>query len=296
VRITPAHLRRTVSLLAIAGLAASVTLLGPPAQAVPSLGQLNGITATLDQEAAIPGTAWGVDEVSKKVVVSYDDTVKGDKLAALTAVTKRFGTAIRLERMPGTLTHYIQGGDAIYTGGARCSLGFNVQNSSGQRFFLTAGHCTNIGATWYANSSQTTVLGTRTQSVFPGEDHGVVRYTNTSIANPGRVNLYNGSFQDITTSANAVVGQSARRSGSTTGVRSGSVTGLNQTVNYPQGQVRGLIRTNICAQPGDSGGSLFSGSTALGLTSGGSGNCTSGGTTFFEPVTRPLNRYGLRVY
>lgn len=295
-RITPAHLRRTVSLLAIAGLAASVTLLGAPAQAVPSLGQLNGITATLDKEAAIPGTAWGVDEVSKKVVVSIDDSVKGDKLAALTAVTKRFGSAIRLERMPGTLTTLIQGGDAIFTGGARCSLGFNVQNSAGQRFFLTAGHCTNIGATW--SQSGGTVIGSRVagQSVFPGEDHGVVRYTNTSIATPGRVNLYNGSFQDITTSGNAFVGQAARRSGSTTGVRSGSVTGLNATVNYPQGQVRGLIRTNICAQPGDSGGSLFAGSTALGLTSGGSGNCTTGGTTFFEPVTRPLNRYGYRVY
>jgi streptogrisin D len=67
-------------------------------------------------------------------------------------------------------------------------------------------------------------------------------------------------------------------------------------VTYPQGRVTGLIRTNICAQPGDSGGSLFTGNTALGLTSGGSGNCTFGGTTFFQPVTEILNVAGLSVY
>ena len=57
-----------------------------------------------------------------------------------------------------------------------------------------------------------------------------------------------------------------------------------------------MIRTNVCAEPGDSGGPLFSGSTAIGLTSGGSGDCTSGGTTFFQPVTAALSAYGVSVY
>ena len=74
------------------------------------------------------------------------------------------------------------------------------------------------------------------------------------------------------------------------------MTGLNATVNYPQGTVSGLIRTTVCAQPGDSGGSLYSGSTAHGLTSGGSGNCSTGGTTFFQPVTEALSVYGVSVY
>ena len=42
-------------------------------------------------------------------------------------------------------------------------------------------------------------------------------------------------------------------------------------MNYPQGTVTGMIRTTVCAEPGDSGGALFAGNTALGLTSGGSG-------------------------
>jgi streptogrisin D len=110
------------------------------------------------------------------------------------------------------------------------------------------------------------------------------------------VTLYNGTFQEITTAGNAVVNQQVRRSGSTTQVRSGRVTATGATVNYPQGRVTGLIRTTVCAQPGDSGGSLFAGTIALGLTSGGSGNCTTGGTTFFQPVTEPLSVYGVSIF
>jgi hypothetical protein len=47
---------------------------------------------------------------------------------------------------------------------------------------------------------------------------------------------------------------------------------------------------------GDGGGPLFSGTAALGITSGGSGNCTSGGTTFFQPVTEALSIHGAQVY
>ena len=79
-------------------------------------------------------------------------------------------------------------------------------------------------------------------------------------------------------------------------MHSGTVQALNVTVNYgSEGIVYGLIQTNVCAEPGDSGGSLFDGSAAIGLTSGGSGNCTSGGQTFFQPVSEPISLYGLSV-
>ena len=52
----------------------------------------------------------------------------------------------------------------------------------------------------------------------------------------------------------------------------------------------------MCAEPGDSGGSLFAGTTKLGLTSGGSGNCQTGGTTYFQPVREALSVYGVSVY
>jgi streptogrisin D len=110
------------------------------------------------------------------------------------------------------------------------------------------------------------------------------------------VYLYGGGYRDITGAGNAFVGQSVTRSGSTTGVHSGTVQALNATVNYAEGQVSGLIQTNVCAEGGDSGGSLFSGNTAIGLTSGGNGDCTFGGTTFFQPVTEALSAYGVSVY
>lgn len=119
-----------------------------------------------------------------------------------------------------------------------------------------------------------------------------MRYTNSSVTKSGTV----GSV-DITSAANATVGMSVTRRGSTTGIHSGSVTGLNATVNYGGGDiVSGLIRTNVCAEPGDSGGPLYSGSRAVGLTSGGSGNCSTGGTTFFQPVTEALSAYGVSVF
>jgi streptogrisin D len=71
---------------------------------------------------------------------------------------------------------------------------------------------------------------------------------------------------------------------------------VNSTVNYPQGSVTGMIKTNVCAEPGDSGGSLFTGNVALGMTSGGSGNCSAGGQTWFQPVTEALSVYGVSIY
>jgi streptogrisin B len=113
-----------------------------------------------------------------------------------------------------------------------------------------------------------------------------VRYDNTSLTHPGGY-----------TSANAFVGESVKRTGSTTGTHSGTVTALNVTVHYSSGgTVRGMIQTNVCAEPGDSGGPLYDGSKALGLTSGGSGNCSSGGTTFYQPVPEAANKYGVTVY
>jgi len=289
-------LRRTTALLAAAGLAAA-GLLATQASAAPvnpSTLSAAAITSTLVQDATIPGTAWQTDP-DGRIIVSYDETVTGAKMSKLTSVTKQFGDRIKLEKMSGKLTKYIAGGDAIYGGQYRCSLGFNVRSGT-TYYFLTAGHCGNIASSWYSNSAKTTLLGSTYGSSFPGNDYAIVKYSTSYTNHPGTVDLYNGSSQDITSAGNASVGQAVKRSGSTTGVHSGSVTATNATVNYAEGSVSGLIKTNVCAEGGDSGGALFAGSVALGLTSGGSGNCSSGGTTYFQPVTEPLSVYGVSVF
>ncbi|MFF4649278.1 S1 family peptidase [Streptomyces sp. NPDC001380] len=275
--------------------AAKVRAQGAVARMVARSGaQLKAATATLDRTARIPGTAWSVDPVSNQVVVSADSSVTGARLARIQKAAKGLGAAARLERVNGRFSLRLSGGQAIYGGGYRCSLGFNVRSGS-TYYFLTAGHCGNVASTWYSNSSQTTKIGTTAGSSFPGNDFAIVRYSTTGTP-AGNVYLYNGSYQDITSAGTPSVGQTVYRSGSTTGVHSGTVTALNSTVNYAEGTVSGLIRTTVCAEGGDSGGSLYAGTTAYGLTSGGSGNCSSGGTTYFQPVTEALNYYGVSVY
>lgn len=240
------------------------------------------------------GTGWAVDPASNQVVVWADRSVSDAGLTSVRSAVSQLGDMARVERLSGRLTTLVRGGDAIFGGGARCSLGFNVR-SGNSFFFLTAGHCGNIAAAWFADAAGTTQVGSTARSSFPGNDFAIVRYAD-GVAHPGTVSLGGGTSQDITRAASAVVGQTVRRSGSTTGVHSGRVTAVNATVNYPEGTVSGLIRTTVCAEPGDSGGPLFSGSTAIGLTSGGNGDCENGGTTFFQPVTEPLSVFGVNVF
>ncbi|RFS81238.1 S1 family peptidase [Actinomadura spongiicola] len=239
----------------------------------------------------IPGTGWAVDPATAGVTVWTDESVTGARMAAVRRAARQLGPAIRMVRLPGSLRTLALGGDAIFGQGARCSLGFNVKRG-GQDFFLTAGHCGNVVQTWTADQQGAQPLGTTVQSSFPGDDFALVR---AEEAGEGAVNLYNGQSQEITEAGDAVVGQRVTRSGSTTGVSTGTVTAINATVNYPEGTVTGAIQTTVCAEPGDSGGSLFSGSTALGLTSGGSGDCRTGGVTFFQPVTEPLQLFDAEV-
>ncbi|TDB90183.1 S1 family peptidase [Actinomadura sp. KC216] len=268
------------------------------AGAVPQTVARNGsylkkVMSALKRDATIPGTAWAVDPAANQVLLTLDSTVTGAKLKKVQAAAAKHGAAVRTERVAGRFQKFTLGGEAIRTGGSRCSLGFNVKKGS-EYYFVTAGHCTNIGTTWTDSSGRT--LGNVTGSSFPGNDYGIVKYSSAPADTQGAVSLYGQGTRDVTGAGNAAVGQQVTRSGSTTQVHSGSVNALNQTVNYQEGSVSGLIRTNVCAEPGDSGGSLIAGSTAIGLTSGGSGNCSSGGTTFFQPVTEPLQVYGVEVY
>ncbi|MFE6779737.1 S1 family peptidase [Streptomyces sp. NPDC057702] len=249
------------------------------------------------RSADVAGTAWYVDKATNTLVVTVDSTVGRAGISRLRHAAGDRAGAIRVERTPGTLAPLSAGGDAIHATDWRCSAGFNARNARGEYFILTAGHCTDGKPSWYTGSDHRTRIGGTVGSSFPGNDYGLVRYDNRALTHPGTVNLHNGSTRDIRKAANPTVGQRVQRSGSTTGLRGGKVTGVNATVNYGGGDVvTGLVQTTVCAEPGDSGGALFSGTTALGLTSGGSGDCSAGGTTFFQPVREALSRYGVTVY
>ncbi|WP_329194026.1 MULTISPECIES: S1 family peptidase [unclassified Streptomyces] len=241
--------------------------------------------------ADVAGTAWNTDPATGTLVVTADSTVTAADIARIRREAGADAAALRIERTSGKLRKLLSGGDAIYASSWRCSLGFNVRSGSNY-YILTAGHCTDGAGTWWTSTSHTTTIGTTVGSSFPTNDYGLIKYASNSPVPPGTV-----GSQDITSAVNATTGMSVTRRGSTTGIHGGTVTGLNATVNYGNGDiVYGMIKTNVCAEPGDSGGPLYSGTRAVGLTSGGSGNCSSGGTTFFQPVVEALNAYGVSVY
>lgn len=285
--------RRTRLIAVATGLLAAAAFAAPTANASDahtfSAAQLTRASDSVRQ-ADIPGTAWAVDSRTGRVVVTTDSTVSQAEIARIERQAGAEAGALTIKHTPGRFNKLITGGDAIYGGQYRCSLGFNVHSGS-TYYFLTAGHCGQVASTWYSNSSHSTVLGTNVGYSFPGNDFALVRYTNSSIAHPSSV-----GSQSITSAATPSVGTTVYRRGSTTGTHSGRVTALNATVNYGSGDiVSGLIQTTVCAEGGDSGGPLYGGSVAYGLTSGGSGDCTSGGTTFFQPVTEALSYYGVSL-
>ncbi|MFI2377635.1 S1 family peptidase [Streptomyces sp. NPDC018964] len=297
-RTTPrSGISRRTRLIAVAtGFVAAAAIVVPSANAAEtpstfSSAELKSVSGSV-LEADVPGTAWAVDSKTNRVLLTVDSTVSQAEIDKIKREAGDDAAAITVKRTPGKISKLIQGGDAIYASSWRCSLGFNVQDSSGAQYFLTAGHCTDGAGTWYSNSARTTAIGSTAGSSFPGNDYGIVRYTG-SVSRPGTANGV-----DITRAATPSVGTTVIRDGSTTGTHSGRVTALNATVNYGGGDVvSGLIQTTVCAEPGDSGGALYgSNGTAYGLTSGGSGNCSSGGTTFFQPVTEALSAYGVSVY
>ncbi|WP_328853609.1 S1 family peptidase [Micromonospora globbae] len=260
-----------------------------PALVTRSGADLDRIKSALDRHAArasataIPG--WYVDVTTNTVVVLARDT---GAAAAFVRASRVDPAAVRVvATTEAPRTYYdVRGGDAYYMGG-RCSVGFSVVGG-----FVTAGHCGTVGTATqgYNQVAQGTFRG----SSFPGNDYAWVQ-TNSNWTPQPWVNNYAGGNVTVAGSTEAAVGASICRSGSTTGWHCGTIQAKNQTVNYPQGTVTGLTRTNVCAEPGDSGGSWLSGQQAQGVTSGGSGNCTSGGTTYFQPVNEILSAYGLTL-
>jgi streptogrisin B len=283
--------RPTLPRLSLAAIGVIAVLFAATPTAARNDTSLDAAVQAFDRSIAFSGVAWGVDTRAQQVVVTVDSTVQGARLASVRALVQRLGVAARVEFAAGAFHLDISGGDAIYGSRYRCSLGFDVISGS-THYFLTAGHCGKAEPKWWTSANHSTFLGNTTGATFPGKDYAIVRYDASFTGYTGKV-----GGQDITHAANAFVGEAVTRRGSTTGTHTGTVTALNVTVRYQGGgTVRGLIQTTVCAEPGDSGGPLYAGTAAIGLTSGGSGDCRSGGTTFFQPVIPALNAYGVQVW
>ncbi|MFE4666923.1 S1 family peptidase [Streptomyces sp. NPDC056716] len=287
---------RPVVAVTDAAAADEVRRAGAEPQRVPhSMRDLKDATAALDEAPRVAGTAWALDYRSNEVVVRADRTVSAADWSRMTEVAEGIGGFVRMERTEGAFTTRLGGAQPILSTAGRCSAGFNVTDGS-RDYILTAGHCGPIGSVWFADDRGAEQLGQTVRGSFPGDDYSLIRYAGGRAGEGADVvAIGDGQGVRISGADDPSVGQRVFRSGSTSGLRDGRVTALEATVNYPEGTVTGLIETDVCAEPGDSGGPLFAEGIALGITSGGNGDCTTGGTTFFEPVTTTLAELGVRV-
>ncbi|MFI0411915.1 S1 family peptidase [Actinomadura sp. 3N508] len=187
-----------------------------------------------------------------------------------------------------------EGGETIFArDGIRCTLGFNVRKADSY-YFLTTGACAKVGLKLYADPMLMMKLGT-VVSVTNGTT-ALVRYVSPHVERPGSVGTPTGSH-DVLGVQNPKIGQQVCRISPDTGKQCGTVTALNTSVTFPEGTITGLVKTTICTEPSDSpAGPFLSGPLALGLGFGVGGHCSSGGSTFFQPVDKVLNAFGAEVY
>ncbi|WP_371934705.1 alpha-lytic protease prodomain-containing protein [Streptomyces sp. KL118A] len=290
--------RLTVA-LAERGAAADVRGTGADVRFVEhSAAKLDAAKARVDKfvkkaEAPEGVASWRVDPKANRVVVDVVEGHRADNDVTDFLKRVRATAPLRVDTVPegpSTFAAGTVGGDPYYTGNVRCSIGFSVQGG-----FVTAGHCGQAGAGvrgWDGSN-----IGSFQGSSFPDNDYAWVSVGNGWWTVP--VVLGWGTIPDrlVKGSAEMPVGTSICRSGSTTKWHCGNLLAKNETVNYSGGAVvHQLTKTSVCAEGGDSGGSFISGDQAQGVTSGGWGNCSSGGETWFQPVNEILQRYNLRLH
>ncbi|GLU46807.1 serine protease [Nocardiopsis ansamitocini] len=249
-------------------------------------------TAGSDAEDGVTG--WYVDAADDSVVITVLEGQEkaAEELVAEAGVEAEAVTVRESAEQPTTLADVVGGNPYYFSQGGQayvCSVGFGVVGG-----YVTAGHCGETGSTTYLNSGLSQTLGTVESSTFPGSDKAWVS-TGSEHTPTGTVNGYDNADITVTGSDEAGIGASVCRSGQTTGWHCGTIESKNSTVNYPEGSVSGLTRTTACAEGGDSGGSWVAGTEAQGVTSGGSGNCTTGGTTYFQPVNEILSDNNLTL-
>ncbi|GAA2321324.1 S1 family peptidase [Streptomyces violaceusniger] len=281
--------------------AASVRATGATTRIVKhSADALDAAKARLDEKArkqAAPAgvSSWSTDPREGAVVVRVRQGSEGDAAvrAFLREAKRSTSVPVTVEKAPAqaptTFAAGTVGGDPYYTGNVRCSIGFSVQGG-----FVTAGHCGQAGGS--VSGWDGSYIGNFQGSSFPGNDYAYVSVGSGWWTVPVVLGWGTVPDQLVRGSAEAPIGASICRSGSTTHWRCGTVLAKNETVNYSQGAVYQMTKTSVCAEGGDSGGSFISGDQAQGVTSGGWGNCSSGGETWYQPVNEILSVYGLRLH
>lgn len=290
-------------LLTLAVLAGPAPASAAPASTPEELARVKERLDALAEARGAPAavSAWWVDSASRSVVLALNATLRDARDADYVDRARAVDPAVRVvEDVAAPVpraeppVYDLVGGDAIRLDGVRCSIGFSATSASGEPRMITAGHCTNRGGD--VRGANDVPIGPVRSTVFDRKgDWGVVDVGPGWRATPS-VPAGGSTPRSVTGTATATVGAPVCRSGSTTGWRCGTVTAADVTANYPAGPVEGLVLTTACSEAGDSGGPFVSGGSALGLLSGGTGDCTTpGGTSLYQPIGEILRAERLRL-
>jgi streptogrisin C len=250
--------------------------------------------------------SWYVDVPANRVVMTVSE---GGMRAAIDFVARSNidVETLRFERSPlQAPSHFadvIGGNEYIVVtpaGSGACSIGFAVTRGA-TKGFATAGHCGGVGTT--VRIGNATVGSVQGQS-YPGNDMAWANVGSGDVLF-AQVNRYSaGGTQAVLGSTEAPIGAAVCRSGRTTGWRCGTITAKSVSVNYGNGNVRGLTQSTACAGRGDSGGSWITGSgQAQGVTSGGqlpggqNSNCSvATPITWFQPINPLLSKMKVSLF
>ena len=148
-----------------------------------------------------------------------------------------------------------------------CSTGFNG-TLNGKPVVITAAHCNAVDGVRaaFADGAE---FGTFTNTKAEGIDSALItvddayaeRFANNLVGT-------NDGTQAITGTAAPVVGQTVCKMGSRTGFSCGKITETGATIDVAgKRTINNAFLIDVCALPGDSGGVVFSGDKALGISS-----------------------------
>lgn len=161
-----------------------------------------------------------------------------------------------------------------------CSTGFNGE-LDGKPVVITAAHCAggNDNPVAFPGGEK---FGTMTGVAKDRIDTALIAVDDAH-ADRFRTNLVGtgaDTTQAITGTADPVVGQKACKSGSTTGFSCGTISDVAGTIDVAGTRtIANAFTVDLCALPGDSGGVVFSGDKALGVSSASNvadaGNCAN---------------------
>ena len=246
--------------------------------------------------------AWMDDFRNDRVIVNIEPSSVPDAAAQ---IRKMFGDFVEVGIRENTaaaeadrFTDYpsLRGGQAIQRGGTRCSAGIGVQSThNGGYYVITAGHCDGSGSTasWVMgyNSGQNQTVGQSGTNLLPAGSGLAGNCDCLAIGPLTSRQANNVVYTSPTTGVNLAgacgqycLGASANicmsgASTATNGIHCGSLYA------YSSGCVYGNTGTTVNGQGlstysnagGDSGGAVYSGTSAVGINSG---YCPIGGRNY----------------